>query len=142
MSDPGEQIADAVVSYLRAVTTFSLQAEIRKAESPLEELQYEHQQLAVLVYPSSEEAEKAGRGGQCLEGFTVSLLVVRKLTSELTKQRLSEFTREVKTALRGQSQAGYTWSREATTTRADPVQLKELSQFCGVVEITYLKING
>lgn len=141
MSDPAEDICDAIVSYL-GEQTFDYQATIRRTDNPLGDLEHETLGLTLLVHPTDEEAEKIGRGGQCLERFTISILVIRKLQDAFTKSKLSSFARDVKTSLRGVSQAGHTWSGDITTVKHDFRQVDDLNQFVSVFQVVYSKIYG
>lgn len=139
MTDPGEDIADALVAYVGALGTFSLAADdIRKTDNPLEDLKYEQDGLRVLFHASAEEAERIGRGGQVLERFIVSMLVVRKISDDVTKTMLATFTRELKAAIRGVRMATYPQTGEATPTKCDGQQMLQ-GQFCSVSEFTYSK---
>lgn len=141
MSDLAEDICDAIVTYLKA-QTFEYQGVIRRTDNPLGDLQHETLELSVLVHATEEEAEKIGRGGQCLERFAMSVLVVRKLDVTFTKSNLAGYARAVKTALRGQTMAGCTWSGDTTNVKSDFRQLDELGQFCSVFQVVYSKIFG
>lgn len=145
MSEPAEAICDALVAYVKTLNAtstpaVSLQATIKKTENPKGELKYEHQQLAVLFFPLSEEAEKMGRGGQCLERFTIAMIVVRKLSEEFTRAKLARYTREIKAAVRSAGKmADATFSADATPVLADADQINELNQYSSVSEFAYTK---
>jgi hypothetical protein len=136
MSDPAELICEALVSFVVDLP-LSLQAEVVKVEDPLGYLKYEQQTLQVLFHVLSETAEKIGRGGQCLETYTISMLVIRKLDAVYTRNRLAAFTRELKAAIRGERMASYVWTSDETTAKFDPQQQHELHQFCSLSQFTY-----
>lgn len=147
MPDPGEEICDALVEFLRGLQTIgenplapevSLKANIRKTDNPLGELEHEVVELTALLYPSAEAAEKRGRGGECMEEFTISMLVVRKMDDQFTRSRLSQFCRELKKRVRGVRMAGYIWAAEETTQKYDIAMAQNPGTFASVTDFHYL----
>lgn len=147
VTDPGEDICDALVQFIKELTTpnedpadpdVSLKAVIRKTDNPLGEIQHEIDDLLVLLYPSAEAAEKRGRGGECQEEFTISMLVIRQMDSQFTRSRLSQYCREIKAAVRGVRMAGYIWSAEETTQKFDIEMAQDTTTFASVTDFHYM----
>mgnify|MGYP007071638828 CR=1 FL=1 len=142
MTDPSEDICDALVTFARALTAPDVSltaAEVRKSDNPLKELDGDQPLLKVFFHASSEDAERIGRGAEVLEHFVITMLVVRKLNAEFTKQVLAIYTRELKAAIRGQRMAGYPQTAEATPVKVDSQQIFDRQQFCSITEFTYSK---
>lgn len=135
--DPAEEIADALVETINGLA-LSLSVIATKPDDPLGELTLEHPNLQVLVFPFGEVTTRLDRGGGVLEQLTITLLVVRSLSAEFTRDRLERFTRELKAALRGKKMAGWTWSAEETASKFDLAQLHEQNQFVSIVRETYI----
>lgn len=149
MTDPGEDICNALIQFVSELPTpsegpdqdepqVSLAAKIRKTDNPLGEIEHEVEDLLVLMYPSAEAAEKRGRGGECIEEFTVSMLVIRKMDSRFTRSRLSQYVREIKAAVRGVRMAGYIWSSEDTTQKYDIGMAADTNTFASVTDFIYM----
>jgi hypothetical protein len=136
MTDPVEDICDALVEHINGLV-LSLTAVASKPENPPEELKLEHPELQVLVVPIGETATKIGRGGHVLETYQVALWVVRKLSVEFNRARLSLFTREVTQALRGERMAGHVWSGDETLSKYAIRMIHETTEFFALVQLTY-----
>jgi hypothetical protein len=138
MTDPVEQISDALVTHLNGLETGSLgfvfQAE--KTDDPDELLYAEQPDLKVLVVPFGETAERIGRGGQAIETYQVNVIVVKKLDI-VTRDALSLFARQLKAAIRPNRMAGYGWAGDETVTKYDPKILRELNQFASLTRFSY-----
>lgn len=140
MTDPGEDIADALAAYVKDLDVpdpLSLVGEIEKTDNIKKVLNLEWDQLKVAFYAVSEEAEKIGRGGEALERFTIAMLVIRKINAEYTKAKLAQYVREIKKQLRGISMAGCRFTSDATPVKCDADQLNDHNQFCSISEFTY-----
>lgn len=137
MDDPAERICDALVETINSLA-LSLTIEASKPSDPLGELTLEHPTLQAIVFPFGETTERQDRGGGVLERFAISVMVIRMLSAEFTRDRLEQFVRELKSLLRGKKMAGYTWSAEETATKFDLTQLHEQDQFLSLVRLTYI----
>lgn len=135
--DPVEDICDALVTYINGLSELSLTAVASKPVDPLDELTLEHPELQVLVVPFGESATKIGRGGHVLEVYQATLMIVRMLTVEFSRERLSLFTRELTAVLRGERMAGHVWSGDETVSKFDLNQIHEKHQFVSVVRLSY-----
>lgn len=138
MNDPAEDICDALVEFVQALESpdVSLNAQVRKTDNPLGELEYENTDLTVLFHVFSEESTKTGRN-TFQEDFTIAMLVVRKVDSGFTRGVLAKFVREIKAAVRGVKMAGWTFSADETPVKFDAQQMKDLRQFVSIVHFTY-----
>ena len=141
MNDPADEITDALVEFVKELSqtsdpSVSLIAKVRKTDNPLGELEHETTDLTVLFHPFSAAAEKSGRG-TFQEDLTITMLVVRKMTSEFTMGKLLRYVREVKVAIRGRKMAGFTHSADDTPVYFDAEQRKTLGQFASVSHFMY-----
>lgn len=136
MNDPVEDICDDLVKTINELK-LPLTVTATKPADPLAELKLEHPELQVLVVPFGESSAKIGRGGQVLEVYQATLMIIRMITIEFSLQRLSRFARELVTELRGDRMAGYVWSGDETVSKFDLAQLHERHQFLSVVRLSY-----
>jgi hypothetical protein len=141
--DPDDAICDALVTYINSLRTqmpspLMLMCNARKPEDPSAELLQEHELIQVLFIPSGEEEVKIGRSGQATETFIVTMLVVRQLTVEFTRERLSKFVRALKDNIRGRRMAGYVYSFAETVSKFDPDRLHDNKQFVSAVKFHYM----
>lgn len=141
MSDQTEDIADALVTFVQGLADesppISMIADVRKTDNPLGELSGEIGNLTVLFHGMEEEEELLTRGGTSRQLYTVAMLVARKLTTEMTREKLAGYVTELKNAIRGISMAGYAYNEQRQAVKYDPVQRLELGQFLSVVHFTY-----
>lgn len=148
MNDPCEDICDALVTFVNGLRNTEsnplapITCEASKPENPSGLLKLEHKTIQVLVFPSGEEEDKIGRGGQVLERYEVTMLVVRQLSSEFTRVALSRFVRSLKSAIRGQRMAGFVYSTAETVSKFDPERIHESNQFVSAVKFTYSGTAG
>ena len=126
MNDPVEDIADALVDFASDLT-LSMPFRPSKPEDDVE----------VFFVPMSEAATKIGRGGQCLETYTVNMVVFRKLNSDYTRERMAALTRELCLKIRGKKMAGFVWSGQETAAKFDPRLLHEQRQFASLTRFSY-----
>lgn len=141
MSDPAEDIASALVTFIETLDeestpSVSMVAVVRKTDNPLGDLSGDVGTLTVLLHPLAESEERIGRG-QFQEIYTVALLVCRKLTSEYTREALAGYVRDLRNALRDRAMAGYGYVEALTAVKFDPVQRHEMLQFLSVVHLSY-----
>lgn len=138
-TDPVEDIADALVEFTNEVPDLPLLITASKPEDPLPLLEHEHRDIQIFFIPFGETSEKIGRGGQVVEEYTVTMMVVRKLddSQKITRVVMSDLVRRIKQAIRGKRMAGYVWSGDETVSKFDLAQLKEMRQFLSVVRINY-----
>jgi hypothetical protein len=142
MTDPCEDICDAIVAYLNALVDedpnpfdpFNFEAS--KPADPNAELDAGTESLRILLWPHGETETKIGRGGQVLETFMVAMLVVQSLSTTVNRQILSTLCRTVKAQLRGVRMAGFVYST-AETTKADLEQLHENKRFASATILSY-----
>ena len=141
MTDPTEDICDALVTFVNGLTvptSLSLAVAASKPANPKAELKREHADLQVLFVPYAEEEEKIGRGGQVLELFQISMMVIRKIDQAFTRIALSQLVRELRAEIRtGGKMAGYTYSHGETVTKFDLTQLDEQGQFLSIARFSY-----
>ena len=142
MSDPCEDICDSLVDWANALAEetpnpLGVAFAASKPADPNAQLELEFNDLQVMFVPYAEEEEKAGRGGVVLETFTVSMMVVRQLSSEFSRPRLAGVVRTLRDQLRGVRMAGYVYSRSETAVKFDPDQVHDNNQFLSVVRLSY-----
>lgn len=138
MTDPCEAICDAQVEFANAISGLDISFEAKRTENPDGELRLEHSGLQVFFIPFAEQETKTGRGGEVLEVFETSMLVVRKITPEFTRSVLSGFVRAIRAEFRGKKMAGFRYMTSETVTKFDPEQLDKYGQFCSVVRLSYM----
>lgn len=142
MSDPCEDICDAIVEHLNTAQEEEpnpfdpIEFMARKPADPLAELTLEFDEIQVMLVPYADSETKIGRP-KFLEVHEVSLWVVRKLQNEWTRTRMSEVVRQVIERLRGRKMAGWTYGAAETTTKFDLTQLHEKKQFMSIVRLSY-----
>ena len=138
MSHPGEQICDELVTTLNSAPTgtFALRFTAEKPADPNAELDKASDAIRVLFWPHSESEKKIGRGNPTLETFSVAMLVIRKLSTEFTRERMHSVMREIKTYLRGRRMAGRVYSG-AETTAVDLEQLHDRQRLAVATILTY-----
>jgi hypothetical protein len=143
MSDPCEDICDAVVTYLNGLVGTDpnpfdpFKFEASKPDDPNAELDKDTSSLRVLLWPHGETEQKIGRGGQVFETFQVAMLVVKKLNTTTDRTMLSTLCRTIKARLRGQRMAGFVYSL-AETTKADLEQLHDNQRFASATILSYI----
>ena len=140
MNDPVEDIADALVDFASDLT-LSMPFRPSKPEDIEGEMKRERLDekcdVEVFFVPMSEAATKIGRGGQCLETYTVNMVVFRKLNSDYTRERMAALTRELCLKIRGKKMAGFVWSGQETAAKFDPRLLHEQRQFASLTRFSY-----
>jgi hypothetical protein len=138
MSDPCEDICDALVEFLNSQDegTYSLEFLADKPEDPNGELDKADDNVKVLFWPHGESEAKIGRTGQVVRKFSVAMLVLRKLSGDFTRRALSDFATEVMDSLRGEKMADRRYST-AETTKTDLVQLHEDKRLAVATILTY-----
>lgn len=139
--DPGEEIAEAIVEKLNGIP-LSLTFTAEQPEDITQSYELERPELTVLVAPFDEESEHIDRGGSAMETFQTNVVVIRQLSSEFTRSRLSKFTRELKLALRGfhlllDDGCRLHWVGDSTPTKYDPEKIRELNQFHAIIRTAH-----
>lgn len=140
MTDPTEDIADAIVIYINhpdRQAAFSFRFVASNPPEPSREMETELEGLRVLAFPYGDEAERIGRGGQAAENYLVTVMVMRKITDTITRARLLGLVREIRLAIRHAQMAGYSWTADETITKYDPEQLRSSGTFTSVFRTTF-----
>lgn len=146
MTDPAEDISDALVAYINGLVAqdpspLSMMCRAENPDDPNAQLKAEHTDLQVFFFPySDEEEEKRGRGGEILETIIVTMMVARQITTTYTRKLLGGFVREIKANIRKSGKkANYTYSRAETVTKFDVDALHETSKkFISIVRLHYI----
>lgn len=139
MTDPTEDIADALVAHTNQLPELSLAFEASKPEDPLALLQLEHHGVQVYFVPFGETfEEKIDRAGRARMSYQVTMMVIRKLENQITREVMGLLVRQLTRQIRGERMAGYVWAADETVTKFDLTQLHEKNQFVGIVRLTYL----
>ena len=141
MSDPCEDICEALVAFLNALLEESpnpcepFRFVASKPDDPNAELDKECADLRIMVWPHGSAEVKAGRGGECLETFQVTMLIIRDLKGNV-RAELAGLARTIRTRLRGQRMAGYAYSG-AEATGFDLQILHDQQRFADATILTY-----
>lgn len=141
MTDPGEDICDAIVSYINALSPwpFDFQFQAKSPNDIREELERENADLKVLFWPKGEEeGGKVDRQGAAMVTATIGMIVNRRLTDGATRRQLNDLTWTIRTQLRGIAQAGFKWSTAETTVKADRIQIEESDLFASEINLYYV----
>lgn len=142
--DPGELIANGLVEHLNE-HPLSLEFTAENPEDITAAYEAERPSLTVLLGPFEETSEHIDRGGTAVETFETTVVVIRKLSPEFPRQRLSQFTRELKLSLRGVhlnfDGTIFRWVGDTTVTKFDPEKIRVLRQFNSVMRIRHIGIT-
>lgn len=146
MSDPCEDICDAIVAYLNAAIDVDpnpfepVTLVASKPADPLAQLTLEFPTIQVFLVPYSDSENKIGRP-KFLEEHQVSVWVIRKIQDAWTRERMSGVVRQVVEYLRGVKMANYTYSEAITSVKFDLTQLHEKQQFLSITQFRYAGIR-
>jgi len=149
MTDPGEDICDALVEYLNTLQTtaqdndeekpFGFTFEAKKTQDIQEEFEREHADLKVFFAPFGETEHKAGRGGEALITWDVSMLVVRRLDVNGTREQLNGLVYSIRRNIRRSrlKMAGRTYVGAETVIKSTPAETSQRMQFVSVTRLSY-----
>lgn len=141
MSDPTEDICDAIVTFLNAAQEEEpnpfgvMEFTASKPADPLGELDSVQHETQVYLVPIAESEEKIGRY-KAMEVHQASLWIARSMVESPTRASLSGLVRDIKKVLRGRKMATYTFSLIETASKFDPERLHK-GQFFSVLVATY-----
>lgn len=143
MTDPEEDICAAIAADLSdpdetspAVPfAFAFTAEV--PEDVQDVVQREHADLMVYLSPFGGDEERIDRGGSALVRPSATLIVIRRLDSQVKRRHLNDFVYSLRSYLRGRKQSGWTWTGSDTVTKFDPEQIAKKNQFLSVVRLNY-----
>lgn len=141
MSDPGEDIAQAIADYVGDPERgYSLQPEASVPEHPAEALRAEITRLRVIAFPVGETEEKAESRCRVLLSPEVNVIVTASAEAVGDRKAFNGFVREIRRSLRFEAMAGWTWLRSETITKYDP-DLMGKESFLSAFTVFYLGIE-
>lgn len=145
MSDPVEDIADAMVDFLNGSKTGwpqepTISFSAVKTADPTPFLQVEKLSTTqVFVIPFGESYQRTDRGGGGMETYSVFLLIVREVNKTFTMEKLGLFARQLKLAIRKNRRiGGYVFSRDETTFKYQMEALQQYNHFANSTRFDFI----
>ena len=137
-ADPGEAIANALATYL--TTQSASMVESFTATAPDQPtVEREGTAVSVQCVPARHRHQKITRGGKTLDVWGVRVLITDNLDDG--RERDSQIENEIRQAIKGEPQAGYSFSGIETEVEFDVAHLREMDQFTGILRAEYSGIS-
>jgi len=134
-------VADAIVTALNAVTSWSMPFQAKRTYYPIYKLE-EEQQVCVFVAIKADDETVATRAS-VMQEMRVDVAVMRDVDPKNNTEvdRLVQFVREIKDVLRHVQQTGATWLGYENSPMYDAQALVDQQHFRSVVTSVYKKTH-
>ena len=146
MADPGQEIADAIVTHLNAQDLgFGFAA--ASPEDPQKEINFDgmgdpHVGTKCFVIPVADSEEKIDKAGVIMSP-TINVFVSRFLSGKdgVTRRVMDDFVHDIRTTIRFVQMAGYHSQGTETVTKYDPDKLRTQDRFFAVLALSYVNVE-
>lgn len=137
MNDPGELIADALVTFVKS-QNYNLPVDCGNYDDPETELESDHLQSVVMFFPMEDELITATRSGEQRHTVTIRMLVARSLRdSTVTRKDMTRLCWEIIQSVFDQDMNGYALDSISTIEKFSTELLQTQKRFVSQVNLVY-----